>query len=335
MIIKSFVRKNFTKAYFVIFIIIFLSIFIINSVIKNLNDTKTQKFIESTFIFADCKEDCRNILTNDKSLINIKKVILIDDLFCDNDVLNEEDLKIYDIGNKILGFSDDRFNLKNNEIILGLNELDYKNIELNKNKIVGTNTTIEIDFIQHNFIIKDIVNNKGRSEVIFSQSTFKNLMENNKNIYILNLKDEKTKDEKLIELKNKINGNIIFVNDYQNKDLMISQKIQEYLTILKLINYLIIFVLLVVTILTNRNMIYDLEFNTNLEYRLGFKKIKIKQNIFKRLFLLHFSSLIIAKILSSVISIYLNLNLNINIFLLLLLLILINDLIIISIYKLE
>lgn len=328
MIIKSFFRKSTTKIYFLVFIIIFLSIFILNLIIKQLDKINVKNFMDSSFVYVNCKNECIEVLKDSKGLTNVKNAILFDNIVIENEFLEENFLKIYDIEEKILGFSTGSYDLNVGEIIIGLKELEYKNLELQKDKIIGSIITLTLETEQHNFIIKDIVNSNRHSKVFVST---KFVDKNSKKNYIYTANLIKKNDEKKIlnELYRKIDGDVIFINDYQNSDIEIREKLQEYILTLKLVNYVIIFVLFVITMITNKNMMYDFRNNANLEYKLGYSKFNIKKNTFKKIFLLHFSSLFISILFSLIfVSFRHNLYLLINVFLILLIYLLINDLII-------
>lgn len=297
MIIKSFLRKKDTKIYFVIITIIILVISILLSFIKYYEKIVDDIYKERSTLIIKSDNDSLPFLKKYSYLDNFKRVVFVKGNKKDSNVTNNGLTitennnrleKIFSYGknqNEAIVKSDETLN--DNQVVIGIPDVEYNNYSDKEISLIYENKT-------YTFTIKDIYKSK-LSEIKVSSNVFNKLLSNT-NYYLY------TSD---INSYNKSRGLINDLNS--NKNLTnVDVKIDSYFfgfesntlykyndlsNVLKVITYIIIFIFIIFTIVVNNNQINDLKKNLNLEYKLGYNKLQVKLNLFKRLFLLHLLSI--------------------------------------------
>lgn len=316
MILKSFYRKKSIKIYLTIFSLLITVIVSLSIIIKYIDKTINENFMENNYIYFESSKNIFESLKDNNDLVNLFECLTFN--------LNNSITKIDYIEGKTLFIRDLQNKLFNNEVIINLNENDYKR---HKDELININ--LILNETEDSLKVKDVVNQKEINYVILSDSLFSKILSNvDKYEFITNIKSENMLNDFLKELDAFDVKNILILSI--NHDDNMAKILNQYLYSLKLLNYIIIFIFLIVFVITENNILFDLRPNIELEYKLGFGKLKIKLNFIKRILTLHITAIINAIIISYIIcyiinkTFYMNLMLK-NMNFLLLILILLND----------
>lgn len=335
MIIKSFLRKKDTKIYYVIITIIILVISILLSFIKYYQKIVDDIYKERSTLIIKSSNDSLPFLKKYDYLDNFERAILVKSNK-DFELSNNNGLTITENNNgleKIFSYGKDSNeaivksdkNLNDNQIVIGLPDVEYNKYPDKEISLIYENQT-------YTFTIKDIYKSK-LSEIKVSSSVFNSLL--SKTSYYLYTSDINSYN-KGRNLVNDLNNN----KNLTNVDVKIDSyffgfesntlyKYNDLSNVLKVITYIIIFIFIIFTIVVNNNQINDLKKNLNLEYKIGYNKLQIKLNLFKRLFLLHLlsiaSSILVLPVVILIINKLFNLNLNFSNILIFIIIFLIMD----------
>lgn len=290
MIINSFFRRKDTKIYLIIFSIIFITIFLLNFFIIELFKLKNNTFKDTTFLLLKNKEKIENKLNKDKNLKNVSEILILNDY-------SKIDLEIiinYDLNGVIIYFDD---KLKEDEVLIGLSNYDFINnqdlLEGKENKNIMFNYNNEKISLK----IKKVININKLNGIIISKNLFDKL-KNNNYIYVSTILNE----DKISNLLNKYSvdeSSIIY--SLNANDALNEKNIKDRIKNMTIMNYILIILFIIITLIVDYNVLYDLKNNMFIEKRLGFNKSQIKKNIFIKLLLLHFISFIISIIISIII----------------------------------
>ena len=333
MLIKSFFRKKITKIYFVITVIIMMTIFLLFSFIDyyyNLEDELNNKY--TTFVI-ESNNDPYKLLQKYDGLDNIERVLTfspdeaynvlsdinsnysIEDGTIISDIANENKiswsiLSIANINNKIVVVADE--SLKESELGIGIMETYYNDYTYNQSffdNTIGEKIGFYNNDISMEFIVEKIYPSKF-SELSVSPEVFSELLEQEQKFTyradvvsyrkISNIKNELSENDQLQ------NPTVVLERFYYGDGYNTITRLQDLTSILTIASYIFIFAFLIFIVITNKNQIYDMKNNLNLERKIGYSKISIKLNLFKRLFLLYTLSFIIALLILPLIFIMLN-----------------------------
>lgn len=303
MIIKSFFRKKSTIIYFIIFSILFAMLFLINIFINYLTKLDDLNFKEESYLYLRSKDNLVTDLLNDSLIENSFSILLFKYTYFDG--IAEDQLVNYDLDSVIVYNSEDKnVLLEEEEVIIGLNELDYINKKSFFNNIEKKEIIFETDQRRISLKIKKIINMGRFSGLIISKKLFDKL-ENENHYYISNIKNEK-KIETIIKKYTPKSDEILVLNDTNLLNYNKKLKIKKILDISKFANFVLFATFIIVFLITNRNIISDLSMNLNLEKKVGFKKLQIYLNIIKRLCFLHGISILNSLILVQIVKFALN-----------------------------
>ena len=231
-------------------------------------------------------------LNKNKLLKNINRIILFDYEF--NDDFNIDKIINYDL-NGIIAYSDTTKNtkLKNNEVIICLKKDDFINSKKYLKNRIGKEIAFKHKEKTIKLLIKDIINTERKSSIIISNDLFLNLAENNNFKYLANV-TKKSKTEKIYDIYKKKSVNMFLLEDYNEKDNKIINDTEKLLNSFASANYIFVGIFIVIMVVVNKNIIFDLKDNIKLEKNVGFSNLKIKFNILKRIMFIQFISIIIS-----------------------------------------
>lgn len=292
MILKSFYRKKSVKIYITILSVVIVALFSINIANEYLNKVNNDYFEDVSLIYIESDKNIKENLDKYDDIKNVREVLLLE--YVDT-IIDKENLYIYELDYKTIVFPDKT--LKDNEIIIGLSDTNYL---LQKSKINNfINKSLMFKYENKDIIlkIKEVRDNKRRSELIISESLFNELYNSSKlKTYVANLKAGKGEGQIIHELSEKFGIKIISLTSETESEIEGFLKIEEYIKYLSIANYLVTFILIVLIIIINKNIISDTKNNIKLEYKIGFKNYQIKLNLLKRLISLHLLNFAIALI---------------------------------------
>lgn len=288
MIIRGFKRKKSTKIYFVIISIILLVYLLLNSTINYIEKIKNKNFKETTYVIFQSNVNYYEKLSNDKKIENLKKCLLLDYVDYDNDLMiSENDLLVYELNDKVIVCYDEKQNLKENEIIIGLNGLTYLNTQNSHESFQGKNIIFRKFNIEYDFKIKEIKNTNRKNEILISKEKYELIYSiSNENYYTFDPIDEQSLSKLFLKYNNVNSTKIIDLSILNNNDLKIEEQYQDIIFYLTITDYIIVITFLIFLILIIKNIIFDLKTNITLEQSLGYSKLQIKKNLIYRLFYL-------------------------------------------------
>ena len=207
--------------------------------------------------------------------------------------------------------------LIDNQIALGLNSDRmqstnyYKDINEIISDIIGQKMGFEINKNKEEFVIEGVYENYF-SEAMISETSFKDLLTNDLYVYRVTMNNYKKAValyEKLSKLEEKNSDSFIFINQKEPqlvKGELGLPALEQLITILTYVSYLILFVFSLVFLVIMRNIIKDESKNINIERLLGFNKKQIKKFLFLKIGVL----IILTCVFSNIISIALNIIVN-------------------------
>ncbi len=321
MIIRSFFRKTTTRIYILLLSVIITVVGLLNSYNIYIEENIDKIYHASNLLIITTKEDNFENIINDERIDSVREALEFhpteSDRILENDPninnpLTWESLAYYSY-NTVLAFSDKNSNLKNNEILLGIDSVQYENSKSIIEKYKGKKIKTLFMEQEYEFIIKDVFDASLHPEFIISNKMFNALMtRKDSNIYtakLKRLKDENDINKDYSKLK-KYDDDTIRVGVSCNSYRDIScEKLNDYQTQLKgirTITTLLYLAFIAMYIIISKNIINDLDINSKLEAILGYKKCELKINMFKRIF----SMTIINYMLSIILSIALTSVLN-------------------------
>ena len=296
MILKSFYRKKSTIIYLIIITLLFLVLSIMLIINRYLEEIKNNYYIDSNLVLIKSNIDYKDLLENYNNIINIKKCILFS---YTDDLITESYVNDLNINNKVIVYPDDV--LENEEIILGLMTYYYEFSKSKISNILNESIKVNFDGKELNLNLIDVVDNERKSNIYIADELFEELTINNYS-YTFNIKTEKDEKEVRKYLDENIDGEVYYLKYELADDYVINEKIDNYISISKILTLVLSGGLLLILIIINKNIIADLDKNTMLEYKLGVKPMDIKKNVMKRLISLHIISFMLSIIVALIIS---------------------------------
>lgn len=296
MILKSFYRKKSTIIYLTIITLLFLVLSIMLIINRYLEEIKNNYYIDSNLVLIKSNIDYKDLLENYNNIINIKKCILFS---YTDDLITESYVNDLNINNKVIVYPDD--DLENEEIILGLMTYYYEFSKSKISNILNESIKVNFDGKELNLNLIDVVDNERKSNIYIADELFEELTINNYS-YTFNIKTEKDEKEVRKYLDENIDGEVYYLKYELADDYVINEKIDNYISISKILTLVLSGGLLLILIIINKNIIADLDKNMMLEYKLGVKPMDIKKNVMKRLISLHIISFMLSIIVALIIS---------------------------------
>ncbi len=296
MILKSFYRKKSTIIYLIIITLLFLVLSIMLIINRYLEEIKNNYYIDSNLVLIKSNIDYKDLLENYNNIINIKKCILFS---YTDDLITESYVNDLNINNKVIVYPDDV--LENEEIILGLMTYYYEFSKSKISNILNESIKVNFDGKELNLNLIDVVDNERKSNIYIADELFEELTINNYS-YTFNIKAEKDEKEVRKYLDENIDGEVYYLKYELADDYVINEKIDNYISISKILTLVLSGGLLLILIIINKNIIADLDKNMMLEHKLGVKPMDIKKNVMKRLISLHIISFMLSIIVALIIS---------------------------------
>ncbi len=320
MILKSFFKKKSTKICLMITTILISIIILLLSFIGYFNSIVDKIYSDRTLLIAMSKNDSINLLKKYNHISNINKELVFKlnfdydtiikssyltkdengnvlDSYQDNNIdlngrISWDDLIIFNFDTYILVKKDNENKLLDDEIKIGINEMNYS--YHNKHEYVVNHP---LGFYFQNeaieFNVKDVYISQ-RPEVTISSNLYSKLLKQQK-IYVYTAKENSYHQaSKLKEKLKKEKINVIHDTLYFQDESTIVSHNSDLIDILNLAMYITIILFFIITIIILKNIIEDINYNIDLEKKLGFNKIRIKFNIFERLLILNVLSYILA-----------------------------------------
>lgn len=271
---KSFYRKRTTNIYLVILVALITSLLILICVNERFNNILEDKF--SLFNFSVCI----NKPDNNKSINSIRKIKLMD-LEYDNVALTEYVKAGY--SNSIIIIENNKLN--DDEFII--------NSYIKEDDVLYNflNEYVFIDSINKNLLLKDVTYNNSIETIELSSNIYNSIVKDEN--YLISYRNK----DILIDDKYKCNDYHLIDSSPEHDYI----KFQKLVTTIKKILSIYVFLFLLVIIIINKNLIYDLNFNKNLEYRLGYTKLQSNINMFIKLGSLYIMSFFMSVILNQII----------------------------------
>lgn len=295
IIIKSFYRNRNTKIFLLIISVLFLSILLLNLISSDLKQKNEDDYFKHSLVYIESNEAYESYL---KSLNGIQEVEECELFDYSDEIIDSNLLNYYDLNNKILVKPSS--SLLEDEVIIYLNYLDYNTIYKNINALINQ----KITFIYNNrvldFKIKSVEEADYHNYIVIPNNTFQSI-KNEDLIYRYTFKINSDKYENDIYNNIKENKAIDLFTETLD-ELNQRNKIRDYAMYLQIVNYIMIILFIIITVIINRNLLSDLNKNVELEYKLGFSKIRIKINLLKRVCSLHLLSLILVVIILFIIN---------------------------------
>lgn len=296
MILKSFYRKKSTIIYLTIITLLFLVLSIMLIINRYLEEIKNNYYIDSNLVLIKSNIDYKDLLENYNNIINIKKCILFS---YTDDLITESYVNDLNINNKVIVYPDD--DLENEEIILGLMTYYYEFSKSKISNILNESIKVNFDGKELNLNLIGVVDNERKSNIYIADELFEELTINNYS-YTFNIKTEKDEKEVRKYLDENIDGEVYYLKYELADDYVINEKIDNYISISKILTLVLSGGLLLILIIINKNIIADLDKNMMLEHKLGVKPMDIKKNVMKRLISLHIISFMLSIIVALIIS---------------------------------
>lgn len=309
MIIKSFIRTKSFKIYLAIITLLLLVIMLLNLGIQHLTTVSNYEYQKKSLLYYMSEKDKYDELIKNKNLINIQEVLTLTN---DENNINLSDLFEVELSNTIFVYGDEinKYNLKDNEIVIKFSHNGYENNKPYFDDYIGEEVKFTNDIEKVKLLIKKI-DQADRGHIVVSKNMF-NILKEKTNFYSYTAKFESEKKANDYYSNNEKNDDIILcLDDESNHEYQ--ERMKQNLMVVKLSAVISIMVFVVVIIVVNRNIISDIKKNMELEKKLGFYNWKIKLNLLKRLFSLHFMSYLQALTLSIILIFIVNNFINIKI----------------------
>ncbi len=334
MIIKSFFRKKITKIYLIIALIIITAIFLLFSFIDYYSKLESDIYGKYATFVIESDNDSLDLLKKIKGIDSIERVLtfypdssydvlinvtndyemvegaIVSELESGNKI-SWTSLSYGAINNKIVVVADESLN--GNELRIGLMEIDY-NSYINNEDIINNTIGALIGFYNEDesieFEVKELYMSK-YPELSISKELFDELLaQEEKYTYRANVVDYyeiRAQKDELIETGKLENQTVVLdVTFYNNAHNTVSQ-LSEVTNILTIVSYICILIFLLFILITNKNQIFDIKNNVNLERKIGYSKLAIRFNVFKRLFLLYTLAFVMSLVLLLIIFLLVNL----------------------------
>lgn len=308
MIIKEFIIKKSTHLYILAFTIIIMTLLTLNSIKIGIELSIHDIYTKRTIFIVKTQKDLKNKLVSNEYLEDVQEALVIP-LSNNKDILILDDKINFQINNagfdNLIIYNDINNELKENEVLLGLDSTTYENIKPNIQKYIGRKIIINY-YDSHELTIKSFYDSKEINELKVSNNVFNEIVKREKKYtYISRIKKEKY--EPLIEndfltLKKEESDFIDVISFSNSSGVSIYENLEEYLIYLTYIILILNVMFLLMIIIIYKNILTDMKKNIKLEKIFGFFNKKIKINILKR-----FSSInIIATSLAIIFSLSIN-----------------------------
>ena len=157
-------------------------------------------------------------------------------------------------------------------------------------KFINQNITFDFNGENISLIIKDIISDNSRTEILISNNLFQELINSSeKYIYSFGFVSEE-KYNKFCNNDNDITGTTMRYDIETTIEHQERETLESCIKFLTVSIYFINIIFIVMMIIVNKNIITDFTKNMKLEYKLGFKKRHIKFNTMKCLLSIHLIS---------------------------------------------
>lgn len=346
MIIRSFFRNRIVKIYIIIMTIVISVLFILSSFVNYYQKLQDELFANRNIIIVTSKEDIYKKISKIKKVSSVeKKAVLLPDKssnvivnsqytltdtsgnVLDSFISDEEDYKykitwekllVSDFDYILVSSNNEDKKLSDSEIIIGLPSSwkDYfsEHPEFYLNKIASFKTDNDNKL---EFKIVDLYDSRFPQLIVNSNVYDELLKHQTFNTYIMSV----TSYSESYEIVNAIESfddhsnyfSTTFECSYDGFESNTINNIDDLIGVLKLVSYIVLFIFIVLIVVVIRNILSDLNKNVQLEKKIGFNKIQIKNNIILRLISLLIGAACIAVIISLLTIFVINSVFNLNI----------------------
>lgn len=296
LIINSLIRKKESTIYFILLVLIFTVLIVLNILLSNLQESRKNNFYNNSLALIQETSDILGKLSNEKMIGEVKRIAFFDDT-------EDEIIKEPRVNNKVIVIEDST--LLDHQIDICLND----DIDVNYTSGLSQGQSLAFMFKdnEYTFKIRNIAKQKHINSIKVSTNTF------NK---ILSLSDDYNYIFKLYVSEDEIRSeysNVQMLTGSTEEEFIIINRINQYIKLLIIFNIIIIAIFSIMIFIISHNISNDLKRNIMLENILGFNQTQIVKNIIIRLLLLDLVSLVIAIILSIIISLLINIFYKLNI----------------------
>lgn len=298
MVLKGFLRKKTTYIYLLIEIIILLALLFINIYIYNLNILNEEVFKDTTYLFIESKNNISKFMSKDKRINNIEQIIELG--YKSNEYILETQIVNFDIYS-ILTFADQTGKLNEDEVIIGLSDLDFVNFQYDIDDLIGKSIPFSYKGEILDLKIKYVQNTNRFSKIFISKKLFDKLSLKMDFKFLSKIDNEKSYKSILNDYKQNVKD-IFLLTSMKIKDVERRDKISKLLNNYQKFNYLVAATFILIFMIVNLSILSDLKYNVKLENNLGFSNHQIIKNIILRILLLHFLCIIISFVGLSVFS---------------------------------
>lgn len=342
ILLKGFFRKKTTKIYLTIFIVLSLGLIVLFSFINYFYKVANDIFQDSSFLVVASETDYYNLLSKDKNVSKIEKIVLLKPDY-DYNVLGKKNRYVHqdsnlidsqegdeniritwddfyiggtgDLETSIFVLEDD--NLINNEISLGIDGelLKYENYFYKDiNEIISDMINQKIGLYNNKkekleFTIKSTYENYF-SEMRISSDIFNKIAkESSLYAYKVTINDYK----KAITINNKLEklesnkGGMVTLNQREPSDAEYSMSnLRQLIESLTYVSVAFIIIFSIIFLIVIRNIIKDEYKNIDIERLLGFNKREIKKYLCLKTTLLTTITFFIATVISIVVIFIIN-----------------------------
>lgn len=317
MILKSFFRKKIIKIYAVVITSLIIALVLLNSFMLYLFQIKNDIFIKNTLLITISEKNYFSKLKNIPEIENINRILLfephaennliIEDssvLIQDDNKLRWDEISIFEL-DKIIVNSDKNMEkkLNNGEVSIGLRHYDFEKRKENISQYINNFITFNYLGVPITLKVVNIYDSYNRGEIIIADNQFQSLAKDTPNYtYSSKIMNEDKSNEIIQNIKSyasKEKHKVVLLDDAisfdDNQTIM---KVDEMVSKLKIVDYVIMGILILTVIIITKNIISDLRKDNVLERKLGFNKYQIKYYTFKRLSILHILNIITGILLS-------------------------------------
>ncbi len=299
LILKSFFRKRNTRIYLIILCSLISIIFCLHSIINYVSFLINKNYVESHLLFMQYDTNYEKQLASNADLQNINRVLTFDDIEIEG--LQKIILNEFDIG-KIMAYSssEKKQTLKNDEIVIFLDQINYINYEKKIKNVVNSRAILRINEQEIKLRVKEIVKEKRRNGIIISNDLFEKLVEQGNYIYVANVKDYKKINETINELKKEKNSNVIVLDNSNSEESKSQEKMQQILKYVTNASHILLIMFFLIIIIVNKNIIEDSKSDSLMKYKIGYTDFQIKKYLLFELLSIQIISIIIGLIILAI-----------------------------------
>lgn len=301
LILKNFFRKKITKIYLCIFSILFLILIVINSLTGYLKSTKNSIFTDVSYLIVTSKTDYLSKLQKEKEIKDVEECYFAD---IKSDLIKARSSIAYDSNGNYLYESSDgytggialddlklssynhgmivvdklnKYNLQDNEVLLGTTELAFEYYSDSINNLKGKDIKLSINNIDYDYVIKDFYLSNIPFMIVSSSSLDK--IEKDGSIYLYRAKPNSEKEANALRRKLEKDKDVTevtveaFYNETNSRDLENVSKILDIIQIIEIIFTIIIGVVLVIMMKSlKKDWQHDLKIIQNIGLNLNHTK---------------------------------------------------------------